>query len=91
MLTAECCTRCCKKRLPPVMANAAPNHMIHHIEMVRREESFRRPEELALTIVLRPLGSARVVDDGSDLQTGYERLEAKMTTLHEAAQQVRSC
>lgn len=66
-----------RETLTPVLANAAPDHMIHHIEIVRRDESFRRPEELALTIVLRPIGSVRTVDDYSDLGTGYKRLESE--------------
>lgn len=61
--------------IEPVLASAASGHVLHHIELVRREESFRRPEELSIHLVLRPIGSVKVVDDYSDLHTGFRRIK----------------
>lgn len=62
-------------RLRPLMAEVAPDWLLHHLKIARHTDPMTFQEEVEIRLVCRPIGSTRVVDDGFDLHTGHKRLE----------------
>lgn len=63
-----------KNALEPLLAQVAPDWLMHHMELVRDQAEFGLDERVEIRIVIKPAGSARVVDDMADLATGLRRL-----------------
>jgi hypothetical protein len=63
-----------REALGPLMTRVAPDWLLHNIEL-RRETNYDLGEQVVIRLVIRPIGSVRVVDDGADLNTGFNRLE----------------
>ena len=62
-----------REALGPLMTQVAPDWLLHHIELQRETKDDLR-EQVVIRLVIRPVGSVRVVDDGADLNTGFKRL-----------------
>lgn len=60
-----------RKALAPAMATAAPDWLMHHIEIVRNPRGFERgTDDVEIRLVLRPIGSVRAVPDQSPALDG---------------------
>lgn len=58
--------------LKPLMADVAPDWLLHHMEIVRDLPE----EQVRIVLVCKPIGSARLADADADLRTGPRRLQA---------------
>lgn len=67
-----------KEALSPLMANVAPDWLLHHIEMWRSTESDTMDERVEIRLVIKPIGQARFGDRDADLLTGYKRLRSNV-------------
>lgn len=65
-----------KAALSPLMANVAPDWLLHHIEMRRSTESDTMDERVEIRLVIKPIGQARFADPDADLLTGHKRLRS---------------
>ena len=63
-----------KEALSPLMANVAPDWLLHHIEMRRNTEYDTMHECVEIRLVIKPIGQARFSDNDADLFTGPKRL-----------------
>jgi len=53
-----------RRALAPAMEVAAPDWLLHHVEIVRDPHGFEREtEEVEIRLVIRPIGFARVVPE----------------------------
>ena len=56
-----------RKALEPAMAVAAPDFLLHHIEIVRNPRGFERgTDDVEIRLVMRPIGTARVIPDAPE-------------------------
>ena len=60
-------------KLKPLMAQAAPDWLLHHME-IRRNTRHDFEGEVEIRLVIRPIGSAKFRDTDADLLTGYKRI-----------------
>ncbi len=60
--------------LKPLMASIAPDWILHHIEMKRRENWSLQAGDVAITLIIRPIGETRFGPEDDDLKTGFARL-----------------
>ena len=66
-----------KEALEPLMANVAPDWLLHHIEMMRDLDPRDMSDRVMIRLVIKPIGEARVIHPDADLLTGPKRLIAK--------------
>lgn len=64
-----------KLALEPTMASVCPDWLLHHIELRRVDRDYGYDETVEIRLVLKPVGSARVVPD-PELLTAEKRLPA---------------
>ena len=64
--------------LGPLMADVAPDWLLHHIEMMRDLDPRDMSERVMIRLVIKPIGEARVIHPDADLLTGPKRLIAKV-------------
>jgi hypothetical protein len=58
-----------EKALRPAMATAAPDWLLHHIELVRRPNFDTGDERVEIRLVIKPIGLVRTAaDPPSDLR-----------------------
>jgi hypothetical protein len=48
-----------KRALEPAMAAAAPDWLLHHIELIRKEDFNTGDEKVEIRLVIKPIGSVR--------------------------------
>lgn len=63
-----------KAALGPTMARIAPDWMLHHIEMRRRERDETMTQEVEIRLVIRPVGEANWGEDDLDRIDAQQRL-----------------
>ena len=61
-------------RLQPLMAEVAPDWILHHMEIQRATDHSDMSERVVIRLVCKPIGSARLADPDGDLATGPKRL-----------------
>ena len=53
-----------RRALAPAMEVAAPDWLLHHVEIVRNPHGFQRDtDDVEIRLVIRPIGSVRAVPD----------------------------
>ena len=63
---AESCAvfRRFEQRLAPLLAEVAPDWLLHHMTLMRDTDHKDMTEQVVIRLVIKPIGSVRVVDDG---------------------------
>ena len=55
------------QRLKPLLAEVAPDWLLHHIELRRRNDEAME-ERVEIRLVIKPIGSARFASDTPELR-----------------------
>ncbi len=66
-----------EERLKPLLAQVAPDWLLHHMELQRRVEHDTMDERVEIRLVIKPIGSARFASDRPELQAYQPLLGAR--------------
>lgn len=66
-----------EEQLKPLLAQVAPDWLLHHMELRRRTEEDTMEERVEIRLVMKPLGSAKFASDRPELRAPHLQLEAK--------------
>jgi hypothetical protein len=61
-------------RLKPLLANVAPDWLLHHMELRRRRDFDAMDERVEILLVIKPIGSAKFAPDRPELQAPQLRI-----------------
>lgn len=53
-----------RARLAPLLAEVAPDWVLHHMELQRKSEFGKNDESVVISLVIKPLGSVSEVTPG---------------------------
>jgi hypothetical protein len=67
-----------ESRLKPLLADVAPDWLLHHMELQRRIEHDTMDERVEIRLVIKPVGSARFASDRPELRAPQRLLSAKV-------------
>jgi hypothetical protein len=66
-----------EERLKPLLADVAPDWLLHHMEIQRRVEHDTMDERVEIRLVIKPIGSAKFASDRPELQDQQLLISAK--------------
>ncbi len=61
--------RAFEERLKPLLAEVAPDWLLHHMEIHRRGDVLMDDERVEIRLVITPIGSAKVVQNRLGMPT----------------------
>ena len=64
-------------RLKPLLAQVAPDWLLHHMELQRRRDFDTMDERVEIRLVIKPIGSAKFAPDRPELQAPHLLLDAR--------------